>query len=800
MSVIHRLMIRNYIKIAFRNILRHKAFSAINITGLTIGLTCSIFILLWVKHESSYDRFHKNAKDIYRLTATVSDFDVAVTPAPVAPELQATIPYIKNYVRVANFGPHFFEYGKKKFEEKYALHVDSTFLQVFSFPLLKGDPATALIRPDAVVLTENAAKKYFGSTDVLGKVLKWNTKENLQVTGVLKNIPSNSSLEFDFVMPMAAMVDKNWDLKNNNWSNYNFYSYLQFETDSKAMITDAEDRINKIYVEHVDQKTLKVDFSLQKLTDIHLHSGKLQADIVKHGNILYVNTFWIVAIFITAVACINFMNLATARSSRRAKEIGLRKVVGAGRKQLITQFLGESMLISFISLLLSVGLMLLLFPSFRNLAGKDITLNWTDGTLWIGLLIIALLTGLISGSYPALFLSRFQPVKVLKGNLKSTGGNLLLRNGLVVLQFVICIVLLVGTVVVYRQLNYIKDMNLGFDKSNLLYMPMTGEAWKKQDALKSMLLQNPLTANFAISSDLPLELVSGTIDVKWDGKDPNEQVIFPNMSVNEDFQKVLGLEMLAGRFFSRDFKGDSVNYVVNEKALKAMKINSPAEAIGKNFSLWERNKTTNGTIVGVVRDFNFKPVQQAIEPLVLYLNNWGGIVIVRTNGGNTEAAIKVLEDISIALNPAFPFSYGFLDQDLNNLYKGEQQMGSLFNVFAVLAIFISCLGLYGLSAFMAEQRTKEIGVRRVLGASVSNVVYLLSATFTRLVIISIIVAIPLAWMIVRYWLNTFAYRTDIGWLVFVAAGLIALVIGWLTISYESLKAAMANPVRSLKSE
>ncbi len=792
-------MIKNYIKTALRNIIRHKAFSAINIAGLTIGLTCSIFILLWVRHESSYDRFHENAEDIYRITATVSNFDVAVTPAPVAPELRSKIPSVRNYVRVINTGPHIFEYGDKKFEEKHTLHADSTFLQIFSFPLLKGNPGTALTRPDAVLITERVAKKYFGDTDVVGKILRLNTKNNLEITGVLKNIPSNSHLEFDFVMPMSAIAETNRDLKNNNWSNYNFYSYIQFDkgfSSNKTDVSEVEDRIEKIYMEHVDEKVLKVDFILQQLKDIHLHSVKLQADIAGHGNILYVNTFFVVAVFIIIVACINFMNLATARSSRRAKEIGLRKVVGAGRKQLITQFVGESVIITLIALLLSVGLVLLLFPSFKLLAGKEIMLNAGDGSVWIGLLGIALATGIISGSYPALFLSGFQPVKVLKGNMKAGGGNLNLRNTLVILQFVICIVLLVGTAVVYRQLNYIKDMNLGFDKSNMLYMPMKGEIWKKQDALKSMLSQNPLTSHFAISSDLPLDLNSGTVDVKWDGKDPNEQVIFPNMSVNEDFLDVMGLELMAGRFFSRDFTGDSSNFVVNEKAIKAMNMGAPEEAVGKSFSLWN----IKGTIIGVVKDFNFKPVQQAIEPLILYFNNWGGIVVVRTNPGSTEATIKALEQISGQLNPAYPFSYGFLDQDLNNMYKGEQQMGNLFNVFAVLAIFISCLGLYGLSAFMAEQRTREIGVRRVLGASVANVVYLLSVTFTRLILIAVVIAVPLAWMAVHYWLTTFAYRTDVSWMIFAVAALVALGIAWLTISYESVKAAFANPVKSLRAE
>lgn len=786
-------MIKNYIKTAFRNIIRHKAFSVINIAGLTIGLTCSIFILLWVQHERSYDRFHRHATDIYRITALVSGFNVAVTPAPMAQGLQAKMPEIISYARFINTGSHVFEAGKIKFEEDNALYVDSTFLHVFSFPLLKGNPATALLQPDAVLLTENTAKKYFGKEDPLGKILQLDTKKNLVVTGILKNPPSTSHIAFDFLMPMAAIADHR-DIKNANWSNYNFYTYVQINGVEEHQNLEA--KIDKIYKEHVDEKVLKVNFSLQPLTDIHLYSAGLQADISGHGNILYVNTFFVVAIFIIIVACINFMNLSTARSSRRAKEIGLRKVIGAERKQLIAQFIGESTMISLIALFLSIGLVLLLFPSFRLLAGKEIVLNYADPTVWIGLIGLALMTGIISGSYPALFLSGFKPIKVLKSNMKSAGGNLALRNGLVVFQFVICIVLLVGTAVVYRQMNYIKEMNLGFDKSNILYMPMKGEIWNKQDALKSLLKQNPLTSHFTISSDLPLNVNSGTIDVSWETKDPNEQVIFPNISVNEDFLDVMGLQLAAGRFFSRDFKGDTGNYVLNEKAIQAMNFSSPEEAVGKSFTLWNRK----GTIVGVVKDFNFKPVQQAIEPMVLYFNDWGGLVMVKTSVGNTKATIKVLEEICRQLNPAYPFSYGFLDQDLSNMYKGEQQMGTLFNIFAILAIFISCLGLYGLSAFMAEQRTREIGVRRVLGASVANVVYLLSSTFTRLILIAVVIAIPLAWIAVQYWLTTFAFRTEVSWMIFAFAALIALCIAWITISYESVKAAIANPIKNLRTE
>ncbi|MBX2922482.1 MAG: ABC transporter permease [Chitinophagaceae bacterium] len=792
-------MFKNYLKIAFRNIARHKAFAFINIAGLSIGMACSIFILLWVQHELSYDRFHKNANDIYRITVDFNGFKAAVNPAAMPPELKMKIPAVKDFVRFSYTTTHVFEMGLKKFEEKRTFNVDSNVLNFFSFRLLKGNAATALNRPDAVLLTEDMAKKYFGNEDPLGKILRMDNKDNVTVTGVLENIPANSHLQFDFLMPMSAIAQTNGDLKNNRWDNFNFYNYIRLDKGLNVAgtgLANVEGQLDKIYKEHVDEKVLKnVSFHLQPLTDIHLHS-KLQADMEGQGNIQYVNIFFVVAVFILVVACINFMNLATARSARRAKEVGLRKVVGAGRSQLIGQFLGESMLISFLALVIAVGLVWLLLPAFNHLAGKTLSINILDGKVVTGLISIALLTGLFSGSYPALFLSGFKPVKVLKGNVKTMGGNRIFRNGLVVLQFVVSIVLLAGTAVVYNQLHFIKSMNIGFDKSNLLYMPMAGDMWSKQDALRAALKQNPLTSDFAVSGDLPVNLNSGTVDVDWEGKDPNNQVIFPNLDVNEDFFDVYQLKLAAGRAFSRDFKGDSRNYVVNEKALQVMGIKKPSDAIGKPLALWG----SRGTIVGVAKDFNFKPIQQAVEPLIIRLNRWGGIVTIRTQPGATEATINALEKISKDLNPAYPFSYGFVDQDLANSYKGEQQMGSLFNVFAILAIFISCMGLYGLSAFMSEQRTKEIGVRKVLGSSVFGIVYMLSTGFTKLILIAVLIAVPLAWIAINQWLQGFAYHVELSGWVFLAASLGALAIAWITISYESIKAAMANPVRALRTE
>ena len=787
-------MFRNYFKIAFRNIVRHKAFAAINIAGLSIGMACSIFILLWVQNELSYDKFHKNADHIYCLPG-----DGATNSGPMVPELKAKIPAIKNFVRLLYVQPAttVFATGTRRFEEKAVFYADSTLLQVFSFPLVNGNIETALMWPDAVVITEDMAKKYFGNEDPLGKILKKDNKDNLVVTGVLKNIPANSHLQFDFIMPMSAIAQSDWRLRDNIWASYDFYDYIQLDDNFKATpaaLAGLTGQINKIVREHIKENPPTM--RLQPLTDIHLRSD-YHSSLPGQGNIQYVNTFFVVALFILAVACINFMNLATARSARRAKEVGLRKVVGAGRMQLIGQFLGESLFISFIALLIAVGLVYLLLPVFNNLAGKQLSLQLLDGKLIALLLGIALITGLVSGSYPALFLSGFRPVQVLKGNMKMMGGNLYFRNGLVVVQFVVSIVLLAGTAIVYRQLNYIRNRDIGYNKSNLLYMPMTGEIGDKQKALKAELKTNPLTANFTTVSDPISNMGSDTWGLEWEGSTPEDgKTSFAKMWVNDDFFDVLQMKMASGRPLSTSQFADSGNYVINERAAKIMGM-TPATAVGK-WLTWSGNK---GIIVGVVKDFNYKPAQTAIEPMMLMFNKWnGGIVLVRTQPGKTEATIQALEKISKELNPAFPFSYGFIDQDIDNLYKGERQMGSLFNAFAIIAIFISCMGLYGLSAFLAEQRTREIGVRKVLGASIFNVVYLLSTGFTKLILIAILIAIPIAWFATNKWLSSFAYRVNVGWAVFLIASLGALAIAWITVSYESVKAAIANPIKSLRTE
>jgi ABC-type antimicrobial peptide transport system permease subunit len=788
-------MLKTYFKLAYRNIIKDKANSFINITGLAIGLASSILILLWVQNELNYDKFHKNANQVYRITCDLGDSKNATTPAGMPAGLKAEIPVIKNTVRLIQSSSTLVASDNRKFEENRVFYADPSFMDMFSFPLIKGDRTTALTQANGVLITQSIATKYFGSQNPIGKILRIDNSMNLAVTGVFAAVPANSHLQFDIVVPMAAIANIVSDLKDNTWGNFNFLTYLQLSKSfdpTSANLAKLEKQMDQIYHRHIPG--VKVSFQLQPLTKIHL-APERQYDLPGHGNAQYVNIFFFVAILILVVACINFMNLATARSARRAKEIGLRKVAGAIRGQLIIQFLSESIFISFLSLLVALAIVYLSLPVFNELADRKLVIDVADAKLWLSLFGIALVTGLISGSYPALFLSGFNPVKVLKGNVKSMGGNLLFRNALVVTQFMVSIVLLVGTVVIYNQLKFIRDRNPGFDKANLLSVPMTGDIWSRRQALKNELAQNPLTSNFTFISNLPTNLQDWTLEVGWDGKDPRSQVFIPTMSVNENFVDVFGMKVLTGRSFSGKFLADSNNYVVNEKMMRIMGLTA-GTAIGKTLTF----RGSKGTIIGVVKDFNFKPVQQAIQPLVLSFNRSGGFIVVRTKPGNTSTTIKALGKISQELNPAYPFKFNFVDQDLANLYKGEQQMGNIFNLFAVLGIFISSLGLYGLSAFMAEQRTKEIGVRKVLGASVLSLVYLLSSGITRLILIAIVIAIPLSWYAVNSWLSGFAYHINVSWLIFMTASMAALFIAWFTIGYESVKAAIVNPIKSLKTE
>lgn len=791
-------MLSNYLKIALRNLRRQKAFAFINISGLAIGMACSILILLWVEHELSYDRFHSKADYLYRVTASLAELEVhaGVTPTPLAHAMISEIPDVKNAVRISHYRGSLLQVGDRVFEEEQIIFADSNFLKLFSFPLVAGNPETALLNPEGILITQEMAKKYFGDEDPMGKTIRKDRTDDFTVTGVLAGIPENSHLQFDFVQPMAFLARTDRDLKENVWDNFNFITYVELNETAEVSVgalEDLGDRIQQIY--KANEPVLKVSFGLQPLKRIHLHSTALLGSFPGGGNVQYVYILSAIALVILVVACINFMNLATARSARRAKEVGLRKVAGAARGQLIRQFLAESSLIAFLALIFALVLVFVFLPPFNNLSGKDLSIDLLDGKLVPALLAITLVTGLISGSYPALFLSGFLPAKVLKGNLKAGAGNSIFRNTLVVVQFTASIVLLVGTAVVYNQLTFIRNRNLGFDKENLVYASMNGELWNKYQALRTALEANSITSNYTIVSDLPTELANATIGVEWEGKDPASQPLFVNLAIDENFFDVFGATLLSGRGFSREFTADTTNLIVNEKALEIMGMDVET-AVGKPLTFWDKK----GTIIGVVKNFNFKPLHHSIEPLILRLNTWGGQVVVKSRPGQTEATVAAIGDIWKELNPAYPFSYSFVDQALADLYKTEKQLGYLFNIFSGLAIFISCLGLYGLSAFLAERRIKEIGVRKAMGASVPGVVYLLSQSFTRPVVIAMLVATPLAWYGMTRWLAGFAYHVTVDWTVFLFAFAAALLIAWLTVSFETLKAARVNPADSLRNE
>ncbi|HYF67765.1 MAG TPA: ABC transporter permease [Ohtaekwangia sp.] len=790
-------MIRNYLKVAMRNLLRQKGFSFINIFGLALGISCAALIGMWVNDEVNYDRFHDGYNRIYRLTATLPEMNVraAVSSAPIAPALKAELPEIEEAVRITGIQQALIQVGDIKFEEKGVVFADSNFFSMFSFPFIKGDNEQALQNPEGIVVTERIAMKYFGTTDVLERTIRKDNNEDFTITGVIANIPENSHLKFDFVQPLSFYAKTNNDFKNNVWDNFNYYTYVKVHKsadDPDGSIANLEKKIGAIY--RKNESILKVSFLLQPLVKIHLHSNFL-ADIDGHGNAQNVYIFMVVAVFILVVACLNFMNLATARAARRAKEVGLRKVVGAVRPHLIGQFLAESLIVALLAMVLALLIIYLVLPYFNTLGGKQLQLDLTNLQLISSLLGITVLTGLLAGSYPALYLSGFVPAVVLKGSFKAGTSGAFFRNTMVVIQFAVSISLIVGTTVVYRQLKYIQQLNLGFDKENLLYVPMTGEMWSKYDALRASLGNNRLTSQYSFISDLPTTSSGATISVEWKGKDPNTQPLFYNLAIDENFEEVFKATMLEGHGYGDNALADTVNVIVNETALKTMDM--PLEsAVGTRINVWGRERT----IIGVVKDFNFKPVQEKIGPMFLNRNSWGGYAIIRTMPGETENTITALEQICMRINPGYPFNYGFVDQDIDNLYQAEQRLGKLFNVFAVLAIVISCLGLYGLSAYLAERRTRELGIRKVLGASGFQLVYLLSATFTRPILIATIVAVPLAWYGMSLWLDGFAYRVSIEWTIFVIAFLAALLIAWLTVSLESIKAASANPVDSLRAE
>jgi len=794
------VMFLNYLKIALRNIKRHKGYSFINIAGLAIGLACCILIFLWVWDELSYDRFHEHIHELCRVVrsersqdGTISRF--AGTPRPLGPSFKEAYPEI---IEFARFHPYkservLLEYKDNKFYEDGFSFADPSFFAVFTFPFIQGDPKTALSEPYAVVITEQTAEKYFGSKDAIGRTLTMKNWGDFTVSGIIKNIPANSHIQFDFISPIGILFERfSW---MRGWRMPHFYTYVLLEKISNIHNLNAKIRD---HIKGIDPELFKIatlHFALQPVEDIHLRSN-YKFDLSGHSEIksVYVTFFSAIAVFVLIIACINFMNLATARSANRAREIGIRKVSGANRSDIAKQFFGESLLMSLISLGIAIILVALSLPVFNALTGKQLNFTlFSNMNILLGILGIAVITGCLSGLYPSMLLSSFQPASVLKGTLASGSKGFLFRRILVITQFTLSLILIIGTVIIYRQLDYMQSMKLGYDKDYLLYFAKQGGLRGQYDAFKSTLLKNPYILGVTTSSDVPTHTRHLTIIEDWEGKSPEDRILMNYFSVDHDFIETFGIEMVAGRNFSKDFSTDTnEGYVVNEEAVKQMGIKSP---IGKRFSLWNYK----GHIIGVMKNFHFKSLHDIIEPLIFRIQpQWDRYIFVRVRSAGIADTLKSLESVHHQFNPEYPFEFKFLDEEIEQLYQVEKRMMQTFQSFTGLAIFISCIGLFGLAAFMAEQRTKEIGIRKVLGASVPGVVMLLCKDFTKWILIANVIGWPLAFVVMKMWLQNFSYRIGPGIWQFLMPGIVMLCIALLTVSYHSLKAALANPVDSLR--
>ena len=792
-------MLTNYVKIAWRNMVRNKAFSAINILGLALGMACSLLIFLWIQDELGVDNYHANGPQLYNvMQRQLYDGKIETgrfTPGVLADELKKQFPEIMYASGYNGWEAQLTFTVGDKINKETGHWAGADWFRMFSVPLLTGTPETALSSPTGMAISRKVADSYFGSPiAALGKSIRVDNKDDYQVTGVFENLPENSSDKYDFLMNWQDCIKRNPWMKE--WGNNGPHTRVMLRPDANVANLDAKLKpFLRKYNKDIG-KSFDAQLFLQAYPDAYLYSNFKNGQ-QDGGRIAYVRLFAVVAVFLLLIACINFMNLATARSVKRAREVGVRKVVGAMRSLLAGQFMGEALLFTVLALVIAVTLVFLLLPAFNTLTGKYIGLQFKQASFWLLLIGTTLVTGLFAGSYPALFLSSLEPVKVLKGSLKFGSGAKLFRQGLVVFQFVLSMLLIVGTIVVYRQVNFIQTENLGYDRENLLYLPVEGELATptKYRTFKDELLRMPGIQSVTSMQEAPTNIGNSTGGVTWTGKDPNVNIEFSQTSVGYDLMKTLKAKLVAGRDFSPDFSTDTSNYIINEAAAARIGYKSP---VGQPITMWGKP----GRIIGVVENFHFQSMHTPIAPLIIRLSTTPTFqnFMVRTKPGQTEQAIASLETLWKQQNPKFPFAYHFTDDEYQKLYKSESVVGSLANYFAFLAIFISCLGLFGLSAFMAEQRTKEIGVRKVLGASVPNIISLLSADFLKLVLIAIVIASPLAWYAMNQWLQGFAYKLDITWWIFALAGLLAIGIALLTVSFQSVKAALMNPVKSLRSE
>lgn len=793
-------MLKNYLNIAFRNLWRHKAFSFINIMGLTVGMTAFFLIFLYVQFELSYDSFHSKADRIYRIVSDIKTPTETLRgsgPAwAVSPHIQEEFPEIESSIRVDN-ASLLVRRGNIKFQEDNSLFADAAFFNMFDFKLLKGNPRTALKEKFSIVLSQTAAKKYFGDADPIGQTVLL-TDDNLSaaVTGVMQDMPENSIIKADVLVSMTTLTREFNKGLDDQWGNYGNRSFLLLKpgTNAKALQLKFAAFLEKHNGDEMKKLQMYPTLFLERLKDVYLRSTR---DGSKTGNITNVYIFIIVAVFILLIACFNFVNLTTARSAERAKEVGIRKVVGAAKAQLARQFIGESIILCLIAFMLSVILSAILLSSFNQLSGKIISDSIFSHPQYLFILFLTSVgIGIFAGIYPALILSSYQPVTVLKGRFATGTKGVFLRKGLVVAQFTISIALIISTIVVYNQMNYMRSHDLGFNKDQKLIIDTHGDSAK--NAFKQAVAGLPNVLSTAMAGSVPGGGNPGAYskieNIKGDMQIANLDLYF----VDYDYIPQYQMKMLAGRAFSRDFGTDTTQaMIVNEAAMKMFGYSSPQQIVGKKFDQWGRN----GMVIGVLKDFHFRSLQEVIQPLSMRIEpNGCDLVSINISSKNVAATTASIENKWKAFIPQRPFSFYFLDELFDKQYRSEDQFGKLFLNFAILAIFISCLGLLGLASYSTIQRTKEIGVRKVMGASVVNIVNLLSKDFLTLVIISFAIAAPVAWYFMYQWLEGFAYRIGIGWWIFGIAGIIAVFIALVTVSFQAIRAAVANPVKSLRTE
>lgn len=811
-------MLKNYFKIAWRNLARNRVFSAINISGLAIGLASCILISLYVIDELGFDRFHDKAGRIVRATLKGTMQGGIINEShvmpPTAGALKADYPEVLESTRLRQGGRPLVLLNNKIFNDENLAFVDSNFFSVFTLPFVEGNPTSALTEPNTIILSETTARKYFGKTDVLGKIVTFKDRtQTYRVTGVMKDIPANSHFRFDLLGSMATLDDS----RSTSWMTSEYFTYLVLPEgyDYKKLEDKLPATMDKymspqlkqamgVTMAEFRQKGNNLEFRLQPLTDIHLHSD-FQYDLDSNGDITYVYIFGAVAVMMLLIACINFMNLSTAGSSKRAREVGVRKVMGSEKSELVWQFLIESTLLTAIAMVLAAVLCFAALPLFNELSGKNLSLEWNSIPGLIPVLIaFALVVGLFAGSYPAFFLSSFKPITVLKGGssvikLNSSGKSINLRSSLVVFQFCMSIILIVGTTVVFQQMQFIRNKKLGYDKEQVIVIP-TWDLGKHTEAFRQKLTGDSRVANVSLSGYVP----AGPSDnnnymVNPDGE-VDRMVKTLRYDVDYNYIPTLSMEMARGRNFSKDFGTDSTGMIINETAAKSFGW-TPDNALNRTITHSDNSgKKYAYRVIGVVKDFHFKSMHEQIGPLVMTLNNGWGWMLVKTRTAEVSGLIASMKSTWDGFHTDMPFSYTFLDERFNNTYKAEQKTGQILGTFAGLTIFVACLGLFGLAAFTADQRTKEIGVRKVLGASVTGIIALLSRDFLKLVVIALVIATPAAWWLMERWLQEFAYKVSVSWWVFALAGIVSTLVALATISYQSVKAALMNPVKSLRAE